>query len=68
MDGLLIESETVYDKIIGDIAREYGKEYTIETKLKILGTTEKGTANVAVTMMQLPISPEDFLVTYKEKS
>ncbi|KAJ8944908.1 hypothetical protein NQ318_012717 [Aromia moschata] len=48
MDGLLIESESVYDKIIGDIAAQFGKE-------------------IAVTEMQLPLSPEEFLADYKQR-
>ncbi|KAJ8974886.1 hypothetical protein NQ317_011732 [Molorchus minor] len=67
MDGLLLESESIYDKIIGDIAGRFGKEYTSDIKLKILGTPEKDTARLAVSEMQLPISPEEFLVDYKER-
>lgn len=45
----------------------YGKEYTKDIRLKILGTPEKDTARIAVTEMGLPLSPEEFLVIYKEK-
>ncbi|KAJ8944915.1 hypothetical protein NQ318_012724 [Aromia moschata] len=67
MDGLLIESESVYDKIIGDIAAQFGKEYSADIKLKILGTPEPDTARIAVTEMQLPLSPEEFLADYKQR-
>ncbi|XP_023310526.1 probable pseudouridine-5'-phosphatase isoform X2 [Anoplophora glabripennis] len=67
MDGLLIESESVYDKIMNDIAAVYGKEYTTDIRVKVLGTPEKDTARIAVTEMGLPISPEEFLIIYKEK-
>ncbi|KAJ8918909.1 hypothetical protein NQ315_016811 [Exocentrus adspersus] len=67
MDGLLIESESVYDKIINDIAAMFGREYTKEVRLKILGTPEKDTARIAVTELKLPLSPEEFLKIYKEK-
>uniref|UniRef100_V5I8G1 pseudouridine 5'-phosphatase n=1 Tax=Anoplophora glabripennis TaxID=217634 RepID=V5I8G1_ANOGL len=67
MDGLLIESESVYEKIVKDIAAVYGKEYTRDVRLKVLGTPEEDTARIAVTEMGLPISPEEFLIIYKEK-
>ncbi|XP_018566648.2 probable pseudouridine-5'-phosphatase [Anoplophora glabripennis] len=67
MDGLLIESESVYDKIMNDIAAVYGKEYTTDIRVKVLGTPEKDTARIAVTEMGLPISPEEFLIVYREK-
>nr|CAH7718333.1 unnamed protein product [Callosobruchus chinensis] len=62
-----IESESVYDKIINDIASQYGKTYTDDVKTKILGTPEKDTARLAVTELQLPLSPEEFLKMYKAK-
>lgn len=68
MIGVYItESESVYNKIIQDIARTYNKEYTRDIKLKILGTPEQDTAKIAVTEMNLPLTPEEFLVIYKEK-
>ncbi|CAH1992464.1 unnamed protein product [Acanthoscelides obtectus] len=67
MDGLLIESETMYDKIINDIAMQFGKTYTDDIKMKILGTPEKDTARIAVTEMQLPITVEEFFKMYKAK-
>uniref|UniRef100_V5G133 pseudouridine 5'-phosphatase n=1 Tax=Anoplophora glabripennis TaxID=217634 RepID=V5G133_ANOGL len=67
MDGLLIESESVYNKIMNDIAAVYGKEYTRDVRVKVLGTPEKDTARIAVTEMGLPISPEEFLIVYREK-
>lgn len=64
---MISESESVYDKIIIDIAAQYDKEYTRDIRLRILGTPEEDTARIAVTEMGLPISPEEFLVIYKKK-
>ncbi|KAF5299205.1 hypothetical protein FQA39_LY02378 [Lamprigera yunnana] len=66
MDGLLIDSEKVYDIIISNIARKYGKEYTNDVRMKLLGTPEPITAKLAVQEMQLPITAEDFLAEYTE--
>jgi pseudouridine-5'-monophosphatase len=67
MDGLLIESESIYDKIIDGIAKEYGKSYTEECKIKVLGTPEVDTARIVVNELGLPITPEEFLETYKKR-
>jgi len=66
MDGLLLDSEKAYDKMISAIARKYGKEYTVDVRMKILGTPEPMTAKIAVSEMQLPITPEQFLEEYVE--
>lgn len=64
---MLSESESIYDKIINDIAHQYGKEYTKEVKLKVLGTLEQDTAKIVIRELELPISLEDFFVVYREK-
>lgn len=63
----LSESESIYDKIINDIAHEYGKEYVKEVKLKVLGTPEHDTARIVIRELELPLSPEEFLFAYKSK-
>ncbi|KAF5307263.1 hypothetical protein FQR65_LT06979 [Abscondita terminalis] len=68
MDGLLIDSETIYDVIISGIARKYGKEYTNDVRMTLLGTPEPVTAQLAVKGMELPITPEQFLKEYTESS
>ncbi|KAG5874892.1 hypothetical protein JTB14_024318 [Gonioctena quinquepunctata] len=67
LDGLLIESESVYAEIANEIANEFGKEYTRELKMKVMGTPEPETARLIVTGLQLPLSPEEFLVKYEAK-
>ncbi|XP_017782544.1 PREDICTED: pseudouridine-5'-phosphatase-like [Nicrophorus vespilloides] len=67
MDGLLLDSEKGYDKIISSIASKYGKEYTHEVHMKILGTPEQETVRLAVELMELPITKEEFFQQYKVK-
>ncbi|KAJ8974885.1 hypothetical protein NQ317_011731 [Molorchus minor] len=62
-----LKSESIYGKIIEDIARPFGKEYTSDMKLKILGSPEEEIARLAVSEMQLPMSPEEFLAAYKKR-
>lgn len=64
---MFTDSENVYNQVISEIARTYGKEYTIDVKLKILGTPEPDTAKIAVEQMQLPLTPDEFLSVYKPR-
>ena len=62
-----LDSERGLDKIIGDIARKFGKKYTWEARMKILGTPEKDTAKIAIRELKLPLDIEEFVKMYREK-
>ncbi|XP_063909555.1 pseudouridine-5'-phosphatase-like [Zophobas morio] len=64
MDGLIIESESVYDKVFSEIALNHGTEYTKDTKLKMMGTPDPITAQIAIKEMQLPYNVDQFLEIY----
>ncbi|XP_066248716.1 pseudouridine-5'-phosphatase-like [Euwallacea similis] len=67
MDGLIIESESFYKRILIDIASQYHKEFTQAIEKRILGTTEKDTAKIFLGELNIPLSVEDFLVLYHKK-
>ncbi|XP_050308942.1 pseudouridine-5'-phosphatase-like [Anthonomus grandis grandis] len=67
MDGLIIESESIYKKILQQIAKEYGKKYTEEIEGKVLGTTEKDTAKIFLHDLDIPLSVDEFLDIYHKK-
>lgn len=67
MDGLLIESESIYNKILTEIAASFGKVYDLRIKLKILGTPEPDTARIAIEEMNLPLTTEEFLKVYRKR-
>lgn len=67
MDGLLLDTETIYKRIITDISKRYGREYTQEVREKILGTQMADTARLAVQLMKLPITPDEWLIQYKNE-
>lgn len=46
----------------------YGKEYTDEVRMKLLGTPEKETARIAVEEMKLPIKSDEFLNLFRKKT
>ncbi|KAK6644543.1 hypothetical protein RUM43_000810 [Polyplax serrata] len=66
MDGLLLDTECIYKQIITEIAESYGKKYTQEIQLMVLGTTEEMTAQVVVKECGLPITKDEFLQKFRE--
>lgn len=37
LDGLLLDSETIYTEVNAELMKSYGKEYTMELKMKTMG-------------------------------
>ncbi|XP_063909557.1 pseudouridine-5'-phosphatase-like [Zophobas morio] len=68
LDGLIIESESIYATVIGEIAAKFGKEYTRDIRLKIMGTPEPVTASTAIKELQLPYTVDQFLEEYLTKA
>ncbi|XP_074033546.1 probable pseudouridine-5'-phosphatase [Leptinotarsa decemlineata] len=66
MDGLLIDSESIYDEIISEILAQFGKEYTDDCKLKVLGTTQIDTAKIVLKESQIPLTLEEFLKQFRK--
>ncbi|XP_035724611.1 pseudouridine-5'-phosphatase-like [Vespa mandarinia] len=60
MDGLLLDTEVLYSKVFNQISQKYGKEYTWEHKIKIMGFKSNESANAIVDMLELPISGSEF--------
>ncbi|XP_037922907.1 probable pseudouridine-5'-phosphatase isoform X2 [Hermetia illucens] len=68
MDGLLLDTEPIYEGMVRQIAAIYGKPYPYDVRMRIMGTTEQLTAKIAVTELNLPISVEQFLDKFTELS
>lgn len=61
LDGLLLDTETLYTEAYNRIAQQYGKTYTWELKAKIMGfKTEESVATI-INTLNLPITSEDFI-------
>lgn len=60
MDGLLLDTETLYTVIYNQITQKYGKTYTWEHKVKIMGFKSNEAAQAIVDMLELPISGKEF--------
>ncbi|KAK9888471.1 hypothetical protein WA026_000720 [Henosepilachna vigintioctopunctata] len=68
MDGLLIESESIYNRILTEITAEYGKIFDLNIRLKILGTPEPDTARILIEELKLPLTIDEFLKVYRART
>ncbi|KAG0330404.1 glutathione synthase [Dissophora globulifera] len=61
MDGLLINTETLYTEITSEILGRYGKKYHFELKAKLMGLREKESAQILVAESGADMTPEEYL-------
>lgn len=61
MDGLLLDTEHIYEAVVREIAKSFGKEYPLDVRMKVMGTTEQMTGKIVVEDLELPIELDDFL-------
>jgi len=70
MDGLLINTEDLYTKALSKFCSNYGKEFTIEIKLKMMGRKPEEGAQLLIDTLDLPCSVSDYksyLRTYQKE-
>ena len=56
-----LDSEHYYFVAMDNVAQRYGKRFTWETKVKIMGTTAKTYCRIVVDDLSLPITPDEFM-------
>lgn len=68
MDGLLLDTETIYTVAQKEVLSKFGKEFTWELKAKMMGKKALDAARVLVeeTGLQGQLDPEDFLQQREE--
>ncbi|XP_074603339.1 pseudouridine-5'-phosphatase-like [Brevipalpus obovatus] len=60
LDGLLLDTETLYSKATNVLAARYGKVYTMKEKVKVMGKTGLDAARSIVELCGLPITAEQY--------
>jgi pseudouridine-5'-monophosphatase len=60
MDGLLLDTEKIYENIVAELAKKHNSPYPWDVRMKILGTTERRTCEIAVKELNLPCTVESF--------
>ncbi|XP_077491113.1 pseudouridine-5'-phosphatase-like [Amblyomma americanum] len=61
LDGVILDTEKLHENAVQSIADRYGKKYTWELKLQIMGTTGVDSARTVIEALGLPLSVEDYL-------
>ncbi|XP_065220146.1 pseudouridine-5'-phosphatase-like [Planococcus citri] len=68
LDGLLLNTETLYFKLDSALCAKHGGKFTTEIKRKIMGTTELRSAEIIVEELKLPVTPQDYLSQLKQSA
>lgn len=61
MDGLLLDTETLYTEVIQEVASEFGKLYTWEIKQRCMGMKSEDSAALIISSLGLPLSVQEFI-------
>ncbi|XP_045779321.1 pseudouridine-5'-phosphatase-like [Maniola jurtina] len=67
MDGLILNTEDLYTVAFQNIVSRYGKNYTFDLKLTLMGCQSKETAELIISALELPMTPEEFIKESKEQ-
>ncbi|XP_058824760.1 probable pseudouridine-5'-phosphatase [Topomyia yanbarensis] len=67
MDGLLLDTEKIYEKMMGDLIESYNSTYPWATRLKVLGRTEHVAVSIIVNDLKLPCTEDEFMTKLQEK-
>ncbi len=62
MDGLLLDTESINERVNSEIVRRYGKVFNNEIKIAIAGTTAIHSAQTIIETLDLPLTIEEYLI------
>ncbi|XP_018796392.1 PREDICTED: probable pseudouridine-5'-phosphatase isoform X1 [Bactrocera latifrons] len=68
MDGLLLDTEKLYSKATQEILDLYGKTYTWDVKVSVMGLQTQQVAEAIVAAYKLPISWEEYAQRQRERT
>lgn len=60
MDGLLINTEDLYTLALNKFCAKFGKEFTIDLKMKMMGRKTEESAKVLIDALQLPCTADEY--------
>ncbi|KAJ2664778.1 Pseudouridine-5'-phosphatase [Coemansia sp. RSA 1199] len=60
MDGLLLDTETIYSQVTNKILEPYNKTFPIETKLKMMGRDVRAATEILLTDLDLPLTFDEY--------
>uniref|UniRef100_A0A023GGR8 pseudouridine 5'-phosphatase n=1 Tax=Amblyomma triste TaxID=251400 RepID=A0A023GGR8_AMBTT len=59
MDGLLLDTETLYTEATQRVTSRYGKDYTWEVKASVMGAVGSESTRLIIDRLQLPVTVEE---------
>ncbi|KAL1476037.1 hypothetical protein MTO96_036823 [Rhipicephalus appendiculatus] len=59
MDGLLLDTESLYTEATQRVTQRYGKDYTWEVKSAVMGTAGSESTRIIIDRLQLPLTVEE---------
>ncbi|XP_068619510.1 pseudouridine-5'-phosphatase-like isoform X1 [Battus philenor] len=65
MDGLILDTENLYTIAFQNILSRFGKEFTFDIKLKLMGSQAHECAQILITDLDLPMTVEEFIMETK---
>ncbi|KAK5646730.1 hypothetical protein RI129_005194 [Pyrocoelia pectoralis] len=68
LDGLILDTETIYKSVITAIANQHGKQYSNVIRIKLLGSPDTDAARICVSEMKLPMTKLQFLTEFRQRS
>ncbi|KAJ1786732.1 Pseudouridine-5'-phosphatase [Coemansia sp. RSA 2167] len=60
MDGLLLDTETIYSQVTNKILEPYNKTFPIETKLKMMGRDVRTATEILLADLDLPLTFDEY--------
>ena len=61
MDGLLLDTESLHERVNSEIVRRYGKTFDRNIKMAIAGRPTLDSAKILIDLLQLPLTAEEYL-------
>lgn len=62
LDGLLLDTESIYTECLQKICAPYGKNFTTKTKLEMMGKSSLEVGRILINELNLPMTDEEFLI------
>ncbi|CAF0845392.1 unnamed protein product [Rotaria sp. Silwood1] len=61
LDGLLLDTESIYTECLQKLCVKYGKNFTTEIKLKMMGRSSLEAGRILIRELDLPMTEEEYL-------
>uniref|UniRef100_A0A336MXY6 pseudouridine 5'-phosphatase n=1 Tax=Culicoides sonorensis TaxID=179676 RepID=A0A336MXY6_CULSO len=65
MDGTILDTEKVYESVFADICKKYEKPFPHDTRMKLMGTSERKSCAITVEECGLPCTLDEFFKEFQ---